>query len=99
MSDISEANITQILKARGAGDRLALDQMLPQIYQELRRIARRYMRKERAVMTLQTTALVNEAYLRLVDVTHMDWRDRVHFFGVAAQMMRRILVDAARARA
>ena len=68
------------------------------VYDELRRLAGRYMRNERAGNTLQTTALVNEAYLRLVDAKRLAWRDRVHFFAVSAQMMRRILVDAARAR-
>ena len=69
------------------------------VFDKLRRISRRYMRRERAGHTLQTTALVNEVYLRLVNVTGMDWKDRAHFFAVSAQMMRRILVDAARARA
>ena len=72
--------------------------LTPLVYDELRRLARRYMRNERAGNTLQTTALVNEAYLRLVDAKRVAWQDRVHFFAVSAQMMRRILVDAARAR-
>ena len=72
--------------------------MTPLVYDELRRLARRYMRNERGGNTLQTTALVNEAYLRLVDAQRVGWQDRVHFFAVSAQMMRRILVDAARAR-
>lgn len=95
----SSAEITRLLKAWGCGDGTALDRLTPLIYDELRRTARRYMRRERPGNTLQTTALVNEAYLRLVDVGGVDWKDRVHFLAVAAQMMRRILVDAARARA
>ena len=91
--------ITVLLKAWGSGDVAALDQLTPLVYEELRRLARRYMRHERAGNTLQTTALVNEAYLRLVDANSVGWQDRVHFFAVSAQMMRRILVDAARARA
>jgi RNA polymerase sigma factor (TIGR02999 family) len=90
--------ITALLKAWGSGDAAALDQLTPLVYEELRRLARRYMRNERAGNTLQTTALVNEAYLRLVDAKRVGWQDRAHFFAVSAQMMRRILVDAARAR-
>ena len=90
--------ITELLKAWGSGDAAALDQLTPLVYDELRRLARRYMRNERAGNTLQTTALVNEAYLRLVDANRVAWQDRVHFFAVSAQIMRRILVDAARAR-
>ncbi|MGH9720104.1 MAG: sigma-70 family RNA polymerase sigma factor [Bryobacteraceae bacterium] len=90
--------ITRLLKAWGGGDQAALDQLVPKVHAELRRMARRYMRGERSGITLQTTALVNEAYLRLVDASNVGWQDRVHFFAVAAQMMRRILVDAARAR-
>jgi RNA polymerase sigma factor (TIGR02999 family) len=91
--------ITRLLKAWGGGEQDALDRLVPKVYDELRRMARRYMRKERDGNTLQSTALVNEVYLRLVDVDNVGWKDRAHFFGVAAQMMRRILVDAARARA
>ena len=90
--------ITVLLKAWASGDAAALNQLTPLVYEELRRLARRYMRNERAGNTLQTTALVNEAYLRLVDAHRVGWQDRVHFFAVSAQMMRRILVDAARAR-
>ena len=91
--------ITVLLKAWGSGDAAALSRLTPLVYEELRRLARRYMRSERAGNnTLQTTALVNEAYLRLVDAQRVGWQDRVHFFAVSAQMMRRILVDAARAR-
>ncbi len=99
MDSQPSAEITRLLQAWGKGDQAALDRLTPLVYDELRRMARRYMRREREGHTLQTTALVNEAYLRLVDVTHADWHDRAHFFAVSAQMMRRILVDAARARA
>jgi RNA polymerase sigma factor (TIGR02999 family) len=92
------AEVTGLLKAWSGGDQAALDRLTPQVYDELRRIARRYMRNERAGNTLQTTALVNEVYLRLVDVKNVDWQQRARFFAICAQMMRRILVDAARAR-
>ena len=86
-------------KAWTGGDRAALDRLMPAVYHELRRMARRHMRRhERAGHTLQTTALVNEAYLRLVDVKSVDWQHRAQFFAVAAQIMRRILVDGGRAR-
>jgi RNA polymerase sigma factor (TIGR02999 family) len=91
-------DVTQLLKESARGDRAALDQLLPLVYQELRRMADRYLRKERADHTLQPTALVHEAYLRLVDQRDVEWQNRAHFFGVAAQMMRRILVDHARAQ-
>jgi RNA polymerase sigma factor (TIGR02999 family) len=93
------AEVTVLLRAWSGGDRAALDRLTPVVYDELRRIARRYMRNERAGNSLQTTALVNEAWLRLIDVHNVGWQDRLHFFAVSAQMMRRILVDAARARA
>jgi RNA polymerase sigma factor (TIGR02999 family) len=93
------AEITRLLKAWSAGDSAALDQLIPLVYNELRRLARHYIRKERAGVTLQTTALVNEAYLRLVHAKETGWRDRAHFFALSAKIMRRILVDAARARA
>src|SRR6202158_3534996 len=92
------AEVTVLLKAWSAGDQAALDRLMPVVYGELRRIARRYMRNERVGNTLQTTALVNEVYLRLVDVKNVDWQHRAQFFAISAQMMRRILVDAARAR-
>jgi RNA polymerase sigma-70 factor, ECF subfamily len=96
---MSEApEVTELLRAWGRGDPSALDRLTPLVYAELRRIARRYMRNERGGNTLQATALVNEAYLRLVDVKGADWRDRSHFFALSAQIMRRILIDAARAR-
>jgi RNA polymerase sigma-70 factor, ECF subfamily len=90
--------ITERLIAWGAGDRAALDQLLPAVYQELRRIAGNYLRQENPGHTLQPTALVHEAWLRLIDQTRVDWRNRAQFFGVAARMMRRILVDHAKAK-
>jgi len=92
------AEITGLLKAWSGGDQAALDRLASLVYDELRRMARRYMRDERAANTLQTTALVNEVYLRLVDVKNVDWQQRAQFFAITTQMMRRILVDAARAR-
>jgi RNA polymerase sigma factor (TIGR02999 family) len=96
MSQIAE--VTVLLRAWSGGDATALEQLTPLVYNELHRMARRCMRNERAGNTLQTTALVNEAYLRLADVKAAAWQDRTHFFALSAQMMRRILVDAARAR-
>ena len=93
------AEITTLLKAWSRGDAAALDRLTSLLYDELRRMARGYMRHEHPGHTLQTTALVNEAYLRLVDAKGVDWQDRVHFLAVAARIMRRILVDAARTRA
>src|SRR5271154_4341461 len=98
MAGGQSAEVTDLLKAWNGGNRAALDQLSPVVYDELRRMARRYMRNERAGNTLQTTAVVNEVYLRLVDVNNVDWKQRAQFFGMCAQMMRRILVDAARAR-
>ena len=92
------ADITRLLKAWSDGDSEARDQLIPLVYKELRHLARQYRHKSGAGDTLQTTALVNEAYLRLVDIHDVDWRNRAHFFAVSAQLMRRILVDAARAR-
>jgi RNA polymerase sigma-70 factor, ECF subfamily len=91
-------NITQLLAAWSAGDKAALDALIPIVYDELRRQASRYLRRERPGHTLQTTALINEAYLRLVDQKSMRWQNRAQFFGIAAQLMRRILVDHARAK-
>jgi RNA polymerase sigma factor (TIGR02999 family) len=93
-----QTQITVLLKAWRGGDNAALDLLAGKVYDELRRVARRYMRNERAGNTLQTTALVNEVYLRLVDVKNVEWEHRAQFFALSAQMMRRILVDAARAR-
>jgi RNA polymerase sigma-70 factor, ECF subfamily len=92
----AEPNVTVLLQAWSSGDREALDKLTPVVYEELRRLARHYMRGERSGHTLQTTALVNEAYLRLVDLKRMSWQNRAHFFAVSAQLMRRILVDHAR---
>jgi len=92
------AEVTGLLRAWSSGDEAAMDRLASLVYDELRRIARRYMRNERAGQTLQTTALVNEVYLRLVDVKNVDWNHRAQFFAISAQMMRRILVDSARAR-
>lgn len=91
-------DITLILCEWSAGSREALDKLMPIVYDELRRQASRYLRGERPGHTLQTTALVNEAYLRLIDTSRMNWQSRAHFFAVAANMMRRILVDFARSR-
>lgn len=91
--------MTQLLQAWSDGsDTAALEQLTPLVYGELRRIAARYMRRERPDHTLQTTALINEAYLRLVDLRGIQWQNRAHFFAISAQLMRRILVDFARAR-
>jgi RNA polymerase sigma factor (TIGR02999 family) len=98
MTPAEPIEITRLLKAWGSGDDAAFEQLAPVVYSELKRMARRHMRGERG-NTLQATALVHEAYLRLVDMKHAGWQDRAHFFAVSAQMMRRILVDAARARA
>lgn len=92
----SAEDVSQILRAWTNGDKQALDLLTPIVYEELRRVARRYIRGERAGHTLQTTALVNEAYMRLVDYKHMQWKNRAHFFAVSAQLMRRILVEHAR---
>ncbi len=94
-----DANITELLKAWRAGDETALNRLSERVYEELRLMARRQMKNERLDNALQTTALVHEVYLRLIDVSEVEWRQRAQFFAIAAQMMRRILVDAARARA
>src|SRR5262245_51449910 len=98
MALAASTEVTGLLKAWSNGDQAALDRLSAKLHQELHKTARRYMKNERAGNTLQTTALVNEVYLRLVNVTKMSWQDRAHFLAVAAEMMRRILVDAARAR-
>ena len=90
------APVTQLLVAWGQGDQQALDHLTPLVYKELRRLAQWHMNGERAGHTLQATALVNEAYLRLVDINRIQWQDRAHFFAMAARQMRRILIDAAR---
>ncbi len=91
-------DVTALLGDWGRGNRTALDQLLPLVYSELRRVAARRLRNERPNHTLQPTALVHEVYVRLVDQRQVDWQNRAHFFGVAAQVMRRILVDHARRR-
>lgn len=98
MEPVEPVEITRLLRAWGSGDKAALDALTPRVYGELRRIAGRYMHRETDGLTMQATALVNEAYLRLVDVTSANWQDRAHFFAVSANIMRRILVDQARAR-
>src|SRR6185436_7759192 len=90
--------VTDLLLAWGNGDRAALDELVPIIHQELRRLARLQMRGERENHTLQTTALVNEAFLRLVDLRRIGWQDRTHFLALSARLMRRVLVDHARSR-
>jgi RNA polymerase sigma factor (TIGR02999 family) len=92
-----EENVTELLVEWSGGKRDALDRLMPLIYRELRRLAALYLGRERPGHTLQPTALVNEAYLRLVDQRRVEWKSRSHFFGISAQMMRRILIDHARA--
>ena len=95
---VPPVQVTGLLLAWSKGDDAALEQLLPLVHAELRRIARRHMAHERVGHSLQATALVNEAYLRLVDVRQMKWQDRAHFFAMSARLMRRILVDFARSR-
>jgi RNA polymerase sigma-70 factor, ECF subfamily len=98
MSKVSQEDITGLLLKWSNGDKAALDQLIPIVYEELRRLARGQMRRERADDSMQTTALVNEAYIRLVDYKRMRPEDRSHFLGIAAQAMRRILIERARSR-
>src|SRR6266567_3191724 len=91
-------NVTELLVAWGNGDDAARDELMPLVYEELRRLAHRYMNREGPGHTLQTSALVNEAFIKLIDQRNVHWQNRAHFFGLAAQMMRRILVDYARSR-
>ena len=91
-------DVTVLLRAWSSGDETALEQLLPLIEAELRRLARGYMARERRGHTLQTSALMNEAFLRLVDARTIEWQDRAHFLGISARLMRRVLVDHARAR-
>ncbi len=98
MTTPSSHEVTQLLVAWSDGDQAALEQLTPLVYRELHRLAKGYLHRERPGHLLQTTALVNEAYLRLIDWKDVHWQNRAHFFGVAAQLMRRILVDFARAR-
>ncbi len=94
----AQANVTQLLAAWSGGDQAALEALTPLVHQELHRLAVRYMAGERPGHILQATALVNEAYMRLVDWKDVRWQNRAHFFGMAAQIMRRVLVDVARTR-
>jgi RNA polymerase sigma factor (TIGR02999 family) len=94
----SPEDVTALLLKWRQGDETALDQLLPLVYEELRRMARQYLRRERTGHTMQTTTLVHEAYLRLVDADRVPWQDRAHFFAIAARLMRRVLVDDARKR-
>ena len=98
MDEASPNEITEQLIAWSKGDDAALEQLIPAVYQELRRMADHYLRGEDSGHSLQPTALVHEAYLRLIDQTKVEWQNRAHFFGVAAQMMRRILIDHAKAK-
>ncbi len=98
MGEAELSETTQLLRSWAQGDQAALQQLTPRVYAELRRIAGHFMQNERPDPTLQATALVHEAYLRLIDVTNVDWQHRAHFFAISATMMRRILVDRARRR-
>ncbi len=98
MIDARSAEITNLLKAWGSGDKAALGQLAEHVYPEFRQMAHRYMKNERQGNTLQATAIIHEVYLRLAEMTEVEWQARAQFFAMAAQMMRRILVDAARAR-
>ncbi len=95
---MQQEGVTKLLLAWSAGERAALNELLPLVFDELHRLAHAYLRRERAGHTLQPTALVNEAYLRLVDQTNVHWQNRAQFFGIAANLMRQILVDHARQR-
>src|SRR5437763_3847818 len=94
----SPQEVTQLLNDWTNGSQAARDELMPLVYEELHRLAHRYMGRERPGHTLQTSGLVNEAYLRLIDQSQVHWQNRAHFFGIAAQLMRRILVDYARTR-
>jgi RNA polymerase sigma factor (TIGR02999 family) len=98
MGPALQSDVTELLHAWSEGDASALERLTPLVYQELHRVARLYMKQEQPGHTLQATALVNEAYLRLVNVNRMQWQNRAHFFAVSAQIMRRILVEFARRR-
>jgi RNA polymerase sigma factor (TIGR02999 family) len=98
MSEPLDHEVTSLLQAWSAGDEKALDKLAPLVYQELHRTAHRYMARENSGHTLQTTALVNEVYLRLVNVRNVDWQGRAHFYAICARMMRRVLTDFARSR-
>ena len=96
--DLAKVGVTQLLRAWGEGDEAALEQLAPLVESELHRLAQKYMRREGPGQTLQTTALVNEVYLRLIDTQQVSWQNRAHFFAISARMMRRILTDFARSR-
>jgi RNA polymerase sigma factor (TIGR02999 family) len=98
MLETSTQEVTRLLIAWSEGDEAALEKLIPLVYQELRRLAKLYLKRERPGHSLQTTALVHEAYLRLIDSSRVRWQNRAHFFAVSAQLMRRILVDFARSR-
>jgi len=98
MEEYSSHEVTRLLQAWGAGDQTALERLLDVVYGELHKLASHYMAAEQGGHTLQTTALVNEVYVRLVDVKHVGWEDRAHFFALCAQLMRRVLIDFARSR-
>jgi RNA polymerase sigma factor (TIGR02999 family) len=98
MSESSTQPVTELLLAWRNGNPRALDELMPLVYEDLRRLAKRYMRGQRAGHSLQTTALVNEAYLRLIDSSRVNWRDRTHFYAISAQLIRRVLIDFARAK-
>jgi RNA polymerase sigma-70 factor (ECF subfamily) len=98
MNKPGSSEITELLLAWGKGDAQALEKLMPLVYDELHRLAHRYMNRERAGHTLQTTGLVNEAYIKLIDMNRVEWQNRTHFFAISARLMRRILVDFARSR-
>jgi RNA polymerase sigma factor (TIGR02999 family) len=98
MGEPASQDVTGLLRAWSRGDEAALQKLMPLVYEELRTAARRYMARERAGHTLQTTALIHETYLRLVDIRQVKWQDRVHFLAICARLMRRILIDFARSR-
>jgi RNA polymerase sigma factor (TIGR02999 family) len=98
MSQAQSSDTTKLLRAWAGGDRDALEHLTPRVYEELRRIAGHFMQDERPGKSIQTTALVHEAYLKLIDVNNVDWQHRAHFFAISAQIMRRILLDRARRR-
>ena len=98
MTAPSSHSVTQLLLSWRQGDAAALDQLVPVVYQKLRRLARHYMAGQRPGHTLQATALLNEAYMRLIDCEQVNWKDRAHFFAISAQMMRRVLLEFARSR-
>src|SRR5512147_3003193 len=98
MANPSPQQVTHLLEAWSQGDEKALEQLIPTVYEELHRLAHRYMNQERLGHPLQTTALVNEAYLRLVHAQRIPWQNRTHFLAIAARLMRQVLVDYARTR-